>query len=160
MPENNSDLEPRLDLAGNPLPPLPAVQPAASNTYSGGQYSPPPMARSSGGSSYPARSSVPQAPSKGSTKLWLSVLVGGISFAAAFTAVSAFTPRHTPAPESFTTYMAPDRTFTCAAPAGWTTTAAAAGKMSDGSASTVGGVLFEQKSISRRTTMRPWSPMM
>jgi len=74
------------------------------------------------------------------------VLVGGISFAAAFTAVSAFTPKHTPAPESFTTYTAPDKSFACAAPAGWTTTAPTAAKMSDGSASTVGGVLFEQNS--------------
>ncbi len=74
------------------------------------------------------------------------MLVGVLSFAAAFTAVSAFTPKHTPAPESFTTYTALDKSFTCASPAGWTTTAPIAAKMSDGSASTVGSVLFEQTS--------------
>ena len=145
MPENNSDLEPRLDLAGNPLPPLPGVQPAPANTYAGDHYSPPPVALPPSGSSYPGRPA-PQTSSNSSSKLWLRVLVGGISFVAAFTAVHAFTPRHTPAPESFTTYTAPDKSFTCAAPAGWTTTAAVAGKMSDGSTSTVGGVLFEQNS--------------
>ena len=145
MPENNSDLGPRLDLAGNPLPPLPSTPPAASNTFSGGQGSPPPMAPPHGGSSYQGRPA-PQTSSNGSTKLWLRLLVGGISFVAAFSAVSAFTPKHTSAPESFTTYTAPDKSFTCASPAGWTTTSPIAGKMSDGSASTVGGVLFEQNS--------------
>ena len=145
MPENNSELGPRLDLAGNPLPPLPGTQPSAPNTFSGGPYYPPPAAAPSSGSSYQGRPA-PQASSNSSAKLWLRVLVGGISFAAAFTAVSAFTPKHTPAPESFTTYTSPDKSFACAAPAGWTTTATTAAKMSDGSASTVGGVLFEQNS--------------
>ena len=145
MPENNSELGPRLDLAGNPLPPLPGTQPSASNTFSGGPYYPPPAAAPSSGSSYQGRPA-PQTSSNSSARLWLRVLVGGISFAAAFTAVSAFTPKHTPAPESFTTYTAPDKSFTCAAPAGWITTAPTAAKMSDGSASTVGGVLFEQNS--------------
>ena len=145
MPENNSELGPRLDLAGNPLPPLPSTQPSASDTFSGGPYYPPPTAAPSSGSSYQGRPA-PQTSSNSSAKLWLRVLVGGISFAAAFTAVSAFTPKHTPAPESFTTYTAPDKSLTCAAPAGWTTTASTAAKMSDGSASTVGGVLFEQNS--------------
>ncbi len=143
MPDNNSDLGPRLDLAGNPLPTLPSASPASTNNFSGGPYYPPPMATPPGVTSTQARPA-PQASPSGGTKLWLRLIVGVVSFIIGYAVVGALNPKHTPAPESFTTYAAPDKSFTCAAPAGWTTTGAAAGKMSDGSTSTVGGVLFEQ----------------
>ena len=150
MPED----EPRLDLSGNPLPPLPKP------SYSG-QPTPdlPPPLRPVGPAVPPYGSALPQAPAynrapaaeNGSAKLKIGLIGGGLAVVVALVAAALIllTPRHTPAPAAWIKFTAPDGSFSCDLPAGWTTAAAPAGaKMSDGSPSTVGGVLAQQNSAS------------
>lgn len=144
-----SDEEPRFDLAGNPLPPLksaaPAVPPAPS-------FAPPlrpvgsPAVPLPGG---PARTPGFEPPTPNNNTLKIGLSIGGVLLILVIALVVVLTPKHTPAPTAYTQFAAADGSFSCDAPSGWTTTAAAAGgKMSDGSASTVGGVLFQQNSAS------------
>ena len=145
------DEEPRLDLAGNPLPPMPA----SSSAPAAPSYAPPlrpvgPAAPPAPGGSpaYPARSYTPE-PSGSSLKLKIGLGIGGLVLVLLFVAVLVLTPKHVAAPTAWTKYAAPDQSFSCDVPSGWTTDAAPTGtKMSDGSASTVGGVRFQQNSAS------------
>ena len=124
-----SDEEPRLDLAGNPLP-----RPSSASLPAPGS-----LARTPG--------FAPPEPSHAPLKIGLSL--GGILLALLIVAAVVLTPKHTPAPTAYTKFTAADHSFSCDAPSGWAIDEAPANaKMSDGSASTVGGVLFHQNSAS------------
>ncbi|MGI4792254.1 MAG: hypothetical protein ACRYFS_25800 [Janthinobacterium lividum] len=146
MPEE----EPRLDLAGNPLPPLTSSAPVPTPSYAPPlrPVGPAPMPAFNSGAAYAPHSSVSET-GGGSMKLKIGLSIGGLLLVLLITAIVALTPKHTPAPTAFTAFSAADNSFSCAAPTGWNTTPAASGaKMSDGSESTVGGVLFQQNSAS------------
>ena len=143
--------EPRFDLAGNLLPPLkPTAPPAPSFAPAPGAA--PPL-RPAGGPPYGGGSMAhvpgfaPLEPNNTARNIGLGV--GGLVLVLVIAAVVLLTPKHTPAPAVYTRYTAADHSFSCLAPSGWTVDAPAANaKMSDGSESTVGGVLFHQNSAS------------
>ena len=137
--------EPRFDLAGNPLPPKASAAPPPSFTPSAPpSYAPPP--RPPGGPAYTPGFAPPE-PSNTGLKIGLGA--GGLVLLLLIAAFIVLIPKHTPAPTAYAPYASADGAFTCDAPAGWTVTpAASGGKMSDGSESTVGGVLFQQNSAS------------
>ena len=88
-------------------------------------------------------------PEPNNAKLKIGLSIGGVLLVLLVAAIVVLTPKHTPAPTAYTQYAAADHLFSCLAPSGWTVDAPAAGaKMSDGSVSTVGGVLFHQNSAS------------
>ena len=155
--------EPRFDLAGNPLPPLkPAAPPAPSSSPSPSAAPPP---RPTGGPAYSggsmARTPGFAPPVPDSSKRTLGLSLGGVLLVLVVAAVVVLTPKHTPAPTAYTRYTAADSSFSCLAPSGWTVDApAAGGKMSDGSASTVGGVLFHQNSASVDITTDTYATLM
>ncbi len=79
----------------------------------------------------------------------IALSLGGLALVLLIAAMVVLTPKHTSAPTAYTKYAAPDQSFSCVVPVGWTVDAPAAdAKMSDGSASTVGGVLVHQNSAS------------
>ena len=147
MPEE----EPRFDLAGNLLPPLkPAAPPVPA--FSPGPSAAPPL-RPAGGPAYGGGSVAGTPgfapPEPNNSKRTVGLSIGGVLLVLLIAAVVVLTPKHTPAPTAYTRYTAADHSFSCLAPSGWTIDAPAANaKMSDGSESTVGGVLFHQNSAS------------
>ncbi len=157
MPEE----EPRFDLAGNPLPPLKPAAPPAPSFSSG----PAPPLRPIGGPAYGggslARTPGFAPPEPNNSKRTLGLSLGAVLLALVVAAAVLLTPKHTPAPAAYTRYTAADSSFSCLAPSGWTVDAPAAGaKMSDGSASTVGGVLFHQNSASVDITTDTYATLM
>jgi len=143
--------EPRYDLAGNLLPPLKPTAPPAPS-FTPGPGAAPPL-RPTGGPAYSGGSMAGTPgfapPEPNNSKRNIGLGIGGVLLVLLIAAVVALTPKHTPAPTAYTRYAAADRSFSCLAPSGWTVDAPAAdAKMSDGSASTVGGVLFHQNSAS------------
>lgn len=149
--------EPRYDLAGNLLPPAKSAAPPAPGFSPSPSVAPP--LRSTGGPAYgggPAGGGggmagtpgfAPPEPNNNARNIGLGL--GGLLLVLIIAAVVLLTPKHTPAPAAYTRYASSDHSFSCLAPSGWTVDAPAAGaKMSDGSESTVGGVLFHQNSAS------------
>ncbi len=144
------DDEPQFDLAGNPLPPkaAPAALPPGLGAPSyappqrpTGPAAPPPYG---GGQTY-APGFAPVEPNRNGLKIGLGI--GGVLLILIIAAAVMLTPKHTPAPTAYTKFAAADGSFSCDLPSGWAVTpAASGGKMSDGSESTVGGVLCSQNS--------------
>ena len=134
---------PRLDLAGNPLP-APASAPPTQSDFP--PLRPTPVVPDGyvarpGGSPRPAYAPA-AAPEGGSKKLVIGLIAGGLAFALAFTVVFLLTPKHALIPTSFTTFVPTDKSFSCDAPVGWTTTAADSDHQIAGKDSTTNGVLF------------------
>jgi len=152
-----SEEEPRFDLAGNPLPPPKTAASPAPSFAPGPGYAPP--VRPTGPAAPPAYGNTPPGsmartpgfapPEPNNTRLKIGLSIGGVLLVLLIAAVVVLTPKHTPAPTAYTKFTAADQSFSCLVPSGWTVDAAPAGaKMSDGSASTVGGVLVHQNSAS------------
>ena len=153
-----SDEEPRLDLAGNPLPPRVSTPPAPNYSAPAPGYSAPAPGYSAPAPSY----APPPQPMGGPRPAYtpgfepveannngpkIGLGIGGVLLLIIVVLAVVLTPKHTSAPTSYTKFTAADSSFSCAAPSGWVVTPdAGGGKMSDGSASTVGGVLFQENS--------------
>ena len=134
------DDEPRFDLAGNPLPPKTAS--AAPSLRPSGPAAPSPAY---GGSQAYVPGFAPPEPNRNGAKIGLGI--GGVLLVLILASVVLLTPKHTPVPTAYTKFAAADSSFSCDLPSGWVVTpAASGGKMSDGSESTVGGVLCQQNS--------------
>ena len=135
---------PRLDLAGNPLPTQ------ASPLASSPDYQPPLRPTPAYPSEQIARPGVtpyptyaPTAtPEGGSKKIIVGLIAGGLAFVLAFVVVFLLTPKHALFPTAFSTFVPTDKSFSCDAPVGWTTTAADSDHQIAGKDSTTNGVLF------------------
>jgi len=147
---------PRLDLAGNPLPPAPSSMPPPSLHPSplppGGGHNAPP--RPGGGYNVPPRpggmapSRATAAPEEGGGRRWLWISLGVVVLVALLGTAYLLTPKRALVPTTFTAYAAPDKSFGCDAPDGWSVTPADKSHQMAGSDSTTGGVLFASGSSS------------
>lgn len=147
---------PRTDLAGNPLPAAPSSAPRAPLNPlppPGGGYGAPPRPAGynvppprPGGGPGPARAAV--AADEGGGRRWLWLTLGGLVLAALLGTLYLLTPKPALVPTKFTAYVAPDKSFGCAAPDGWSVTPADKAHQMAGSDSTTGGVLFASGSSS------------
>ena len=166
-----SDEEPRLDLAGNPLPPKVSAPPAP--TYSAPtpgysapapSYAPPSLQPIGGppplGGPRPAYTPGFEPVEPNSNGLKIGLGIGGVLLLLIIGLVVALTPRHAAVPTAYTTFASADKSFTCDAPSGWAVTASGGGKMSDGSEATVGGVLFQSNSATIDVTTDTYATLM
>ena len=145
---SGGDDAPRMDLAGNPLPAAPSAQPPPLHPSlrpagSGGGYGVPPRP----GGMAPSRA-MAAAPAEGGGRRWLWISLGAVVLAGLLGALYLLTPKPALVPTAFTAYAAPDKSFGCAAPGGWSVTPADKSHQMAGSDSTTGGVLFASGSSS------------